>query len=73
MCYNESMKKGNKLAAFTNGLCALIWTAKVIMDFLLISKESKYFTLIVVLDVVCAIMWIINFFVWCRNSKNDDE
>lgn len=66
------MKKTSCLSVILYGMCAIIWTVRVIVDIVLKTYNDSVF--LFVLNIFCAVIWICSFFILLtRYLSNKDE
>jgi len=70
------MKKGSIITVILFGLCAVIWSIRVLLDVIYRSfyNDSVITVLMCGLNVLCAIIWIVAFVVQVKRYRsNKDE
>ena len=68
------MKKPSRFVLILYGICALMWTVKVIVDIVeIVSKTYDNSFFLFVLHIFCAVIWIYIFIVYLKNYSNKDE
>ena len=66
------MKKTSCIGVILYGICAVIWTVKVIVE--IVFKTYNYSVFSLVLSIFCALIWICSFFILLiRYRSNKDE
>ena len=66
------MKKTSLLAVILYGICAVIWTVRVIVEIVYKTYNDSVFMF--VLGILCALIWICSFFILMkRYCSNKDE
>lgn len=66
------MKKPKRITLVSYGLCAVIWSLRVIVGFM--DKEYDHSTGFFILNVITALIWIAAFVKWllAYHSGNDE-
>ena len=65
------MKKPSRFVMILDGICALMWTVKVIVEIVSKTYDNSFF--LFVLNIFCAVSWIYIFIVYLKNYSNQDE
>ena len=65
------MKKPSLLVVILYGMCAVIWTVKVIVD--IVYKTYNYSVFVFVLGILCALMWIYGFFTLMKRYRSNKD
>jgi len=66
------MKKPSRFTLILYGVCAVIWTVRVIAG--VVYREYDYSIFIFVLNILCAVIWIAAFIKWLivyRSNKQE--
>lgn len=68
------MKKPSRFVLILDGICALMYTVKVIVDIVeIVSKTYDNSFFLFVLNIFCAVVWIYIMIVHLKNDSNKDE
>ena len=68
------MKKQKRITVILYGLCAVVWTLRVIFG--VVCKEYDYDSVFFILNVLTALIWIAAFVRWMlkyRSKKTDSD
>lgn len=65
------MKKTNRVAVILYGVCAALWTIRVILD--IVNRTYSYSVFSFILSILCAVIWIIAFVVMLKRYLSDKE
>ncbi len=65
------MKKPKLITVIIFGLCTVIWIIRAIVGF--VFKEYDDSVWLFVLDLVCAIIWVLAFVRWLIRYRSDDN
>ena len=63
------MKKTKRITLILYGLCAIVWTLRVIFG--IVYKEYDYDSVFFILDVLTALIWIAAFIRWTIKYRSE--
>lgn len=65
------MKKVSRLSVIVYALCAVIWTIRVILEIIYSAYNDSTFWF--VLNILCAILWIVAFIVNLKRYRSNKD
>lgn len=65
------MKKPNLLTVMLVALCAIIWSIRAVLEVILQTYNDSIFWF--VLNVLCAVIWVIAFFINLKRYRSSKE